>query len=139
MPDYSPKRRQKIFDRRKNPAPEHDYVTRLTGFFKNIESYELEDVESVECRLRYIPDKAIIVAESFRNYLDLLDEMPFNTLEQAVGVILEDIEEAIDPRWIQLHLSQQVVMGGLQEHEIMVEETKEDWQNDQLLSRLKPI
>ncbi len=139
MPDYSAKRRQKLFERRKNPAPGHDYVTRLTGFFKNIESYQLEDVESVECRLRYIPDKAIIVADSFRNYLDLLDEMPFDTLEQAVRVILEDFLSAIDPRWIQLRLSQEVVMGGLQEHQIVVEETKETWQNDLLLNRLGPI
>lgn len=139
MADYSPKSRQKILEKRKNPAPEHDYVTRLTGFFKNMESYELENVESVECRLRYIPDQVIIVAESFRKYLDLLDEMPFQTLEQALGVILDDLEAVINPNWIQLRLRQELIPGDLQEHQIAVEEQKQGWQNDQLLSRLDPI
>jgi 7-cyano-7-deazaguanine reductase len=88
--------------------------------------------------LRYVPDKWTLDPASFARYLAALAGADLASIE-AVGVaILEDVNNEVVPRWIQVAAT--TGGGGGEAAEglgVLVEDRQPKWDNPALLSRLR--
>ena len=129
--DIHKRRALLICDR--NPDIKLDYVISITGHMANS-----GEVNSSFIHLRYVPDKTILKPASFGRYLDALGTMKWKTLEEGAAAILNDINNELVTRWLQLSISApNQVHHGIDRHEVMLEDCQPNWDNVGLLSRLK--
>lgn len=112
-----------------NPNRRLDYVISLEGIVKNATSRKV--------RLRYVPDRNILTPESFARYLDGLGAMTWESHEQVAAHILNDINNEVVARWVQIVL--QVSNDPATPHLVMMEDRQPKWDNPDLLSRLAKI
>lgn len=105
-----------------NPAPRHDYVVELTG--------RVGGGCPATVRLRYVPDRLILVAAGWGRYLAALDDFP--SLEQLAAIISEDLGNELVPRWSQIALASED--AG---HAVLLEDRQPTWDNPRLLARLR--
>lgn len=117
----------------RNPDGKLDYVTSLVGHMAVI-----DDMERSTVTLRYVPDKMILQPATFGKYLDVLGTVDWPTLEEAATVILNDINNELIARWVQVSIdTPDQVHPGIDSHEVLLEDHQPKWQNQELLSRLK--
>ena len=129
--DIHKRRALLICDR--NPDIKLDYVISITGHMANP-----GEVDSSAIPLRYVPDKTILKPASFGRYLDALGTMEWKTLEEGAAAILNDVNNELVTRWLQLSISAPTqVHHGIDRHEVMLEDRQPNWENVGLLSRLK--
>lgn len=111
-----------------------DYVVSLTGRVAHA-AYPAP----LAIVLRYVPDRWTLDPASFARYLDALDDAGLATLE-AVGVaILEDVNNEVVPRWIQVAAAtgdEDEPAGRLG---VLLEDRQPKWDNPALLSRLGTV
>jgi NADPH-dependent 7-cyano-7-deazaguanine reductase QueF len=107
-----------------NPAPGRDYMVALQG--------ALADGRSVS--VSYVPDRAVVDPGSFGRYLAAIEQLPWESLEQLGAALLDDVANALVPRWARVELSMQS-SGGLH-HRVRLEERQPHWRNDALVSGL---
>lgn len=117
------------------PGNRLDYVVSLSGRVANAAADGAARVA-----VRYVPDKWILDPASFRAYLANLETLELDSLE-AVGVaILDDLNNEVVPRWVQVSVS---AAGGDAEaresHGVLLEDRQPRWDNPALLSRLKTL
>jgi len=89
--------------------------------------------------LSYVPYKNILAAETFADYLTELP-VPDDTasaLETSAAVILDDLNNELVPRWLQLVLTRHRADGTVQR--VLVEDKQPRWNNKVLLSRAKGL
>lgn len=90
--------------------------------------------------LRYVPDRSVLDAQAFGNYLDATTGAPWNTPEDLAVTVLGDVNDKIIPRWIQLALSiADPHYPCLDSHEIILEDRQPGWDNSDLFGRLARI
>jgi 7-cyano-7-deazaguanine reductase len=90
--------------------------------------------------LRYIPDRFVIVPTSLGNYLCELESLLFDTLEAIATTILDDINNEIVARWVQVSLaSPDAPHSRIQSHIVVLEDRQPGWNNPELLLRLRPF
>ena len=129
--DLNKRRSLLVCDR--NPDVKLDYVISITGHMANP---GLGGNSSIH--LNYVPDKMIIKPASFGRYLDVIGTMVWGTLEEGAAAILNDINNELVARWLQLSISApNQVHHGIDRHEVMLEDRQPNWDNIGLLSRLK--
>ncbi|MCZ6466802.1 MAG: hypothetical protein O6829_05960, partial [Alphaproteobacteria bacterium] len=88
--------------------------------------------------VRYVPDKLIIDPAAFGRYLGALGTLPWESLETVAVTILDDINNEIVARWVQVALSApNGAHPGLDNHGVMLEDRQPKWDNPALLSRLR--
>jgi len=92
---------------------------------------------SIQIELRYIPDRVILRTSSFSNYISGLFEDTNQTLEHYSLTLCEDIHDELITRWINTNLDQRMKDGT--EHCVNIEDRQPQWDNPQLLNRLKMI
>lgn len=110
-----------------------DYVVSLTG-----QVAYAGDGAPLAIVLRYVPDKWTLDPAAFARYLAVLADANLPSIE-AVGVaLLEDVNNEMVPRWIQVVAT---TAGGEEEaaerHGILLEDRQPKWDNPALLSRLR--
>jgi len=110
-----------------NPGGRLDYVVELTGA-----------VGAGTVTVRYVPDKWLLDSQAFHNYLENLKNSNAETPE-AIGIaILDDFNNEVVPRWLQVTLA---LPGGDEtaraEHRILLEDRQPNWDNPSLLSHLQ--
>lgn len=115
-----------------NPNPKLDYVT---GFEGHIDiSVSKNQTEVV---LRYVPDRLILDAASFDNYLRLIEQIPWNSLEELAVSILDDIRNELIGRWTQITIkSNPANLSHLHGHSLTLEDYQPNWDNEELLAHL---
>ena len=120
-----------LFER--NPDIKLDYVISITGHMATP-----GEVDSSAIHLRYVPDKAILNPASFGRYLDALGTLAWKTLEEVAAAILNDVNNELITRWLQVSISApDQVHHGIDRHEVLLEDRQPNWDNAGLLSRLK--
>ena len=88
--------------------------------------------------MRYVPDKLIIDPAAFGRYLGALGTLPWESLEKVAVTILDDINNEVVARWVQVALSApNGTHPGVDSHGVMLEDRQPKWDNPALLSRLR--
>jgi len=84
--------------------------------------------------LRYIPDRWIIDVNAIQNYFDQLLEDTGRTLEDTANLLLEDINNELVARWVQVHAEHECAPHT--QHSIVIEDRQPQWDNPHLLARI---
>ena len=105
-----------------NPATRHDYLVRLDGAVG----------AEAKLTLHYVPDRSIVEAAGFGSYLDALAEVAQGTPEVLAARVLEDVNNALVPRWVRVTITH----SG---HAVLIQDSQPDWENDALISVLSPF
>lgn len=116
-----------------NPNGRLDYVVTVEGRTGSA----ADSGSAAAVVLRYVPDRQILQAGTFQTYLAALLP-PAAGIEATANLILEDINDALVPRWV--HVSVTVAgdsgpMAGA--HQVAVEDRQPRWDNPGLLDRLE--
>jgi len=106
------------------PQPRHDAVVILE-----------HDGLGAALRLRYVPDRDVLVPESLAEYVRTLSDMTFASFEETAQTILEDINDQVIPSWVEVTLRQ--TADGMH-HEVRIEDRQPGWHDRGLLDRLTP-
>lgn len=115
--------RREHLDTAENPNMRLDYVISLSGQIANL------------CRvdIRYVPDRAILTPASLTIYFERLRSVPWPRLEDVAVAMINDLNNELVPRWVQLKVSGE--SDGL-EHHITLEDRQPKWDNPALLARI---
>lgn len=113
-----------------NPRTRSDYVVLLEGS-KNVVDLSV----TARFRICYVPDQLIITPESFDDYLLELGEDVFQSIEHISACVLDDINNQIVPRWVQVSVTGQKADLSLGTHSVMIEDRQPNWDNPSLLAR----
>ena len=100
-----------------------DYIVTLSGTI------------SQTCRvdIRYIPDLAILKPASLNAYLNTLGTMGWDRLEALGLTILNDLNNEVIPRWVQVTVSGN---SADMAHRVTLEDRQPRWDNPALLARM---
>jgi len=125
--------RRNFLEIERNPDVKLDYVITITGHMASH-----DEIDSSAVSLRYVPDKMILQPASFGRYLDALGTLGWAALEEAAAAILNDVNNELIARWVQVEISApDQVHPGIDRHEVLLEDRQPNWDNAGLLSRLK--
>ena len=105
-----------------NPEPRLDYIVTLEG-----------SIGSNLLRLRYVPDRQILLPASLSDYLAGFDAAGLQ-LEGIAAMILHDLNNELVARWVQVSVSQSDLSGPA--HTVSIEDRQPKWDNPGLLARL---
>lgn len=110
-----------------------DYIVTLAGHLPN--SGGGRDIV-----LRYIPDRNVLDAKAFGDYLEALSSETWDTPEDLAVTILSDISNEIVSRWAQVNLSMpELQHHAVATHSVIIEDRQPGWDNPSLLARLERI
>ena len=125
--------RRNLLATERNPDSKLDYVISITGHMATF-----GEVDSSAVHLRYVPDKVILNPAAFGRYLDTLGALESATLEDAAAAVLNDVNNELIARWVQVSISApDQTHPGIDRHEVLLEDRQPNWDNAGLLSRLK--
>lgn len=94
-----------------NRHPERDYVVTLKTSEFTMVCPATEQPDFAELTIRYIPDQRIVESKSLKMYLwSYRNQGVFQ--EHVTNVILDDLVEALDPRWCEV-IADFAVRGGI--------------------------
>ncbi len=85
---------------------------------------------------RYIPDKVILEGNAFAPYVHLVLEAEPN-LEGAATTLLEDMNNELVPRWLQVIMTVDDETGA--KHHVAIEDHQPQWGNASLLARITTL
>ena len=116
-----------------NPDSNVDYVVDLRGHISFPGGGGRSSVE-----IRYVPDRWILQVETFDAYLKAVGGQEWPTLEELATTVLNDIANEVVPRWLQAIVSApDDEHSSVDRHGVMLEDRQPNWNNPQLLARLK--
>jgi hypothetical protein len=114
---------------RNNPRPGLDYVVALDGTMQT----------GRHVKLRYVPDKLLIESSSFIAYLMTLAPVDTMAPETLALAILDDVNNEIVPRWVQIAV---VIAGdgaGMPAQAVVVEDRQPNWDNPGILGNMPSL
>ena len=103
-----------------------DYIVTLSGTMAG----------TYQVNIRYIPDLAILEPASLKTYLTTLAATEWDRLEAVGLAILNDLNNELVPRWVQVTVSGN---GADMAHRVTLEDRQPRWDNPTLLSRMSPL
>jgi hypothetical protein len=118
------RQRRDLLETTPAPQPRHDAVVILE-----------EGCIGARLRLRYVPDRDVLMPESLGHYVNALAQMTFSSLEEMAQTILEDINDQVIPSWLEITLRRST---GDTHHEVRIEDRQPSWKDRGLLDRLAP-
>jgi 7-cyano-7-deazaguanine reductase len=86
--------------------------------------------------IRYIPDLAILDTAAVNNYFATLGAINWENLEELGLTILNDLNNELVPRWVQVTVSG--TSAGIA-HCVTLEDRQPRWDNPALLSRITSL
>jgi 7-cyano-7-deazaguanine reductase len=108
-----------------NPNPKIDYISSVNGAIPNSELL-------VTCS--YVPDKLVLLTNAFQEYLEYLELNELVALEPAALQVLDDINNEVVPRWVEIKIS--TCLGAKGSSSVIVIDKQPKWDNPSLLARL---
>ncbi|TCS63473.1 hypothetical protein [Varunaivibrio sulfuroxidans] len=125
--------RRNVLQVHPNPDSKIDYVVTLEGHL-TLKPYG----DRMNVVLRYVPDRHILEAGSFGDYLDLVMQEEWPTPEALAVTILSDVTNETVARWLQLGISSgQKQHHAIDSHGVTLEDRQPKWDNASLLSRMR--
>ena len=88
----------------------------------------------VQILIQYVPDRLILPERILQPYLAALPQGQCDQLEKLALTILEDVNNELVPRWVQIVASEEVPQQGA--HRVLVEDRQPNWGNQALLARV---
>lgn len=119
--------RQTAIETQPNPNPALDYLCHLDG--------RLGEAATISISLRYVPGKLVMDTEALGIYLCNVDLEENQSLEALAALILDDLNNELVPRWIQVILIADD-RGLDRGHRVLLEDRQPKWDNPTLLSRI---
>lgn len=116
--------RRRLLDTVPNPNRKLDYLTSLCDALLD---------GSLVVTLTYVPGKLLIRSEAFAAYLAAFPAPA--SLEALAIELLDDINNEVVPRWVEVRLEQAAPTGS--GHRVIIEDREPKWDNPALLSRLR--
>ncbi len=127
------KDRRRFLITARNPDAKLDYLIVIAGHMATHSNVNRSIIS-----LRYVPDKMILQPASFGHYLDALSTLEWDGLEEAAAAVLNDVNNEIIARWLQVRISApEKVHPSIDSHEVLLEDRQPNWDNARLLSRMK--
>lgn len=118
---FEPRRRAHLVFR-PNPARKIDSLNMIAGRIP---------ATQVTVVLRYVPGKHFLEHRSFYRYLTDLLPVAKEGIEELAHVILDDLNNELVPRWLEIIVE---LDGG---NKVLVEDRQPGWDNPSLLSRVQ--
>lgn len=109
-----------------NPRSNLDYIVMLEGRIAH---------DGHHIRLTYVPDKLLLAAESFEAYMDAFGAATPTMIELLAFEILDDINNEIVPRWVQVVITTRHDAGA-RPQTVIVEDRQPNWDNPRLLAQM---
>lgn len=113
---------------RNNPGSGLDYVVLLEGMAARA---------GCRVRLRYVPDKLILDSASFAEHLASLPPVENGHFEALALALLDEINNEIVPRWVQIAASAGSDAGAAET--VIVTDRQPNWDNPEILVGLPPL
>ncbi len=115
-----------------NPGTGLDYMVAHGGRFR---------VQGLPGRvgldLSYVPDRLVLAPPALEAYLEAVSAQPWSCLEEVAAAVLEDLNDQLVTRWLQVTLTARPNPGGSHNvHRVMLEDRQPAWDNPALLARL---
>ncbi|OSQ39666.1 hypothetical protein [Thalassospira mesophila] len=125
--------RRNLLETETNPGIQFDYVVTLQS-----ELGGAQNVFPARLTLRYIPDRLILKPACLATYFQEIETIVFDNLEQAAVLLMEDFNNELIPRWINMRLNKHTAdNASVQHHEATMEDRQPRWHNARLLERLE--
>jgi 7-cyano-7-deazaguanine reductase len=118
--------RRQLLRLENNPRQSLDFLVRLR-FSPRTSLYGGAVSEGLSVRLRYVPDRQLLVPASLIDYGAALETQDFDGLEALGIAIFEDFNDQLVPRWIN-------VAVGSAHYVVTLEDRQPNWSNDALLA-----
>ncbi len=115
---------------RPNPGARHDYLVRHSGAVTLAEG-------AARLTLHYVPDRLIAEDDGFESYVAALGRIGHDSLEALAATALDDVNNALVPRWVRIALAAD--SRTAHRHAVLIEDSQPGWANDALLSVLPPF
>tara|TARA_Y100000739_G_C20186633_1_gene274724 strand:- start:83 stop:490 length:408 start_codon:yes stop_codon:yes gene_type:complete len=114
-----------------NPDESLDYISGLQGAL-----IAMDNKQPTVISIHYVPDRFIITAASFSNYLEALSEQTWKNLEELITTVLGDLSNQLVARWICVKGSaSKGAESEIRAHEVLIEDRQPEWDNPSLLLR----
>jgi 7-cyano-7-deazaguanine reductase len=124
--------RRKLLVPKPSPDTEHEIMVQLERPVTF-----LENQKSISVRIMYVPDRLVLPNEILEIYFNAIANANYKSLESLAVEILDDVNNEIVPRWVQIDIS---ALGESGAEEINTHVTTIDrqpyWDNPSLLSRI---
>jgi 7-cyano-7-deazaguanine reductase len=125
--------RRNLLETEANPGIQFDYVVTLQS-----ELTGAENVFPARLSLRYVPDRLLLKPACLASYFQEIETITFDNLEQAAVLLMEDFNNELVPRWINMRLNKHTADSGtVQHHEATLEDRQPRWHNARLIERLE--
>ncbi|KAA0579740.1 hypothetical protein FZ983_15110 [Azospirillum sp. B21] len=109
---------------RPSPDARHDYLVELRG----------EPMAGTRLTLRLVPDRLVPEPASVAAYLAEFAGFT-DGLEALALAILDDLNNELVPRWVEVVLESDMPLP----HRVVIEDRQPNWDNPQLMGRLRWI
>lgn len=123
----NPPDRREILETRPNPQTSLDYLIAIDA---------PASPERVT-RLRYVPDKLLLLPDAFATYLAALTASGETPTEELALAIIEDINNEVVPRWVQVEIENGA--SGPEPtsstYRVVIEDRQPNWDNPQIIAR----
>ena len=128
LPAASPPSRRDILQTRPNPQTSLDYLIAINA----------PATPERAIRIRYVPDKLLLLPNAFDTYLAALTASGDTPAEEMALAIIEDINNEVVPRWIQVQIENNA--NGAEPtsstYQVVIEDRQPNWDNPQIIARL---
>lgn len=123
----NPAARRKALETRSNPQTSLDYLIAI----------DTPTTPERAIRLRYVPDKLLLLPDAFETYLAALTASGETPAEEMALAIIEDINNEVVPRWVQIQIENSV--NGPEPtsstYRVVIEDRQPNWDNPQIIAR----
>jgi hypothetical protein len=88
-------------------------------------------------QLRYVPDKLLLLPDAFETYLAALMASGETPVEEMALAIIEDINNEVVPRWVQVQIENGVNSPDptSSTYRVVIEDRQPNWDNPQIIAR----
>lgn len=133
-PQRAPIDRRALLIGTDNPQTELDYVVTLGATLAV--RLTARPPERIAVIVRYVPDRQLIDRQSFTAYLQAIEAQSHDTLESMALGLLNDLNNEIVPRLVQVRASVLSETESLVEESVWLEDKQPRWSNAVLQARL---
>jgi len=109
---------------RPSPDSRHDFLVELRG----------EPAAGTRLTLRLVPDALVLEPAGFAAYLGESAGLP-DDLETLAMTVLDDLNNELVPRWVEITVERDTPFA----HRVVIEDRQPNWDNPQLMGRLRRI
>ncbi len=107
-----------------SPDSRHDFLVELRG----------EPIPGTRLTIRVVPDRLILESAGFVQYLaEPPDGVP--SPESLAMAVLDDLNNELVPRWVEVTVERDAPLP----HRVVIEDRQPNWDNPQLMARLRRL